>query len=197
MLSGMGDPAERRQATYAEYAAVPANKAAMIVNGVLHVFPRPSPKHAFVSSTLGVELGGPFGRGKGGPGGWWILDEPEVHLVREEPINPDLAGWRRERMRELPETAYFTLPPDWVCEVLSKSTEEVDRDEKMPIYAVHGVGHVWLVDPIERTLEVFALGPKRRWGKPTVHRGDVRARVPPFDAIELDLSALWPPAASK
>jgi Uma2 family endonuclease len=166
---------------------------AMIVNGVLHVFPRPAPKHAYASSSLTIEIGGPFARGKGGPGGWWILDEPELHLIRQEPINPDLAGWRKERMPELPETAHFSLPPDWIYEVLSKSTEEIDRNDKMPIYAAHGVAHAWLVDPIKETVEAYVLGPNRRWRPPVVHRGDARVRLPPFDAIELDLSALWVP----
>jgi Uma2 family endonuclease len=196
MLPGMGDPGDKkRRATYDEYAAVPAHLAPVIVNGVLHVFPRPAPRHAYASSALTIEIGGPFSRGRGGPGGWWILDEPELHLVPDEPINPDIAGWRRERMPELPETAHFSLPPDWVCEVLSKSTEKVDREEKMPIFAAHGVRHVWLVDPVAKTLEVFTLGARRRWGAPQIHQGDARVRVPPFEAIELDLSALWAPVA--
>jgi Uma2 family endonuclease len=182
------------RATYADYAAVPANRQAMIVNGVLHVFPRPAPPHAYATSSLGEELVGPFHKRKNGPGGWWILDEPEVHLVREEPINPDLAGWRMERMPTLPNEAFFTLPPDWVCEVLSKSTEDIDRNEKMPIYAAHGVRHAWLIDPIERTLEVYTLDPRRRWKQPVLHRDAARVHAPPFDAIELDLSALWVPA---
>ncbi len=182
-----------RRATYAEYAAVPAGMQAMIVAGVLHVFPRPAPRHAYASSMLTGKLTGPFGLGEGGPGGWWILDEPEVHLLREEPINPDLAGWTFERMPELPETSYFTLAPDWICEVLSPSTEALDRTEKMPIYAAHGVRHAWLVDPIGKTLEVYALGAKRRWGPPAIHRGATRVCAPPFEAVELDLSALWVP----
>jgi Uma2 family endonuclease len=194
----MGSPAEKaRRATYAEYAAVPSNMVAMIVNGVLHAFPRPAPRHAYASSMLTGELTGPFNLGKGGPGGWWILDEPELHLVREEPINPDLAGWTLERLPELPEEAHFTLAPDWICEVLSKATEEIDRQEKMPIYAAHGVRHAWLVDPIAKTLEVYVLGARGRWGKPQVHRDAARVRVPPFDAIELDLSALWAPTARR
>jgi Uma2 family endonuclease len=182
-----------RRASYAEYAVVPASKQAMIVNGVLHVFPRPAPKHVYAASKLGIKIGGPFGSDEGGPGGWWILDEPEVHLVREEPINPDLAGWTVELMPELPETTYFTLAPDWICEVLLKSTEKVDREEKMPIYAAHGVRHAWLVDPIARTLEVYVLGSRQRWESPVIHRGSARVHAPPFDAIELDLSALWVP----
>jgi len=195
----MGSPAEQpRRAAYAEYAAVPANKAAMIVNGVLHVFPRPAPKHAYASSSLTEELVGPFSKGKGGgPGGWWILDEPELHLVHEEPINPDLAGWTLERMPELPETAHFTLAPDWICEVLSRSSEKIDREEKMPIYAAHGVRHAWLVDPVVEKIEVYSLGARRRWREPQIHEGAVRVRIPPFEAIELDVSALWVPTARR
>jgi Uma2 family endonuclease len=192
----MGLPAEKlRGATYADYAAVPAGKVAMIVNGILHVFPRPAPKHAYASAMLGAELGGPFGLGKGGPGGWVILDEPELCLVGEQPINPDLAGWRRERLPYLPKEAYFTLPPDWICEILSKSTAKLDREEKMPIYGEHGVPHAWLIDPVACTLEAYTLDASRRWSEPAVHRGDERVLVPPFDAVDLELGALWAPTS--
>jgi Uma2 family endonuclease len=196
----MGHPAEKpRRATYADLEAVPPTKVAELIHGVLHVMPRPAPRHARSSSRLGMKLGGPFDLGEGGPGGWWILDEPELHFPDPQPeepgdveaIVPDLAGWRRTRMPELPETPYFALAPDWICEVLSKSTEAVDRDEKMPIYAREGVAHAWLVDPVARTLEAYTLGPDRRWGPAQAHGGAARVRVPPFDAIELDLSALW------
>jgi len=197
----MGHPAEKkpRRATCADLEAVPANKVAELIRGTLHVMPRPAPRHAHTSSALGAKLSNPFGFGEGGPGGWWILDAPELHFpdpAPEEPgdieaVVPDLAGWRRTRLPELPETAYFELAPDWVCEVLSKSTEDVDRNEKMPIYAREGVAHAWIVDPIGRTLEAFTLGRGRRWSKPVLHRGTARVRVPPFDALELDLSALW------
>ncbi|WP_437327179.1 Uma2 family endonuclease [Sorangium sp. So ce381] len=194
----MGQPAEKqRRATYADLEAVPPNRVAELVRGTLHVFPRPAPKHAWTSSGLGAELIGPFQRGRGGPGGWIILDEPELHFPEPDApgeidaLVPDLAGWRRERMPELPETAYFALAPDWICEVLSSSTEELDRDEKMPIYAREGVRHAWLVDPIKRTLEVFSLVSGRGWGPAVVHRDSARVRVEPFEAIELDLSVLW------
>ncbi|WP_437924670.1 Uma2 family endonuclease [Sorangium sp. So ce291] len=188
---------EQRRATYADLEAVPRHKVAELVRGTLHVFPRPAPKHAWTSSGLGAELIGPFQRGRGGPGGWVILDEPELHFpdpeapVEIDALVPDLAGWRRERMPELPETAYFALAPDWICEVLSPSTATFDRDEKMPVYAREGVRYAWLVDPIARTLEVYVLGQDRRWGPAVVHRDAVHVRVAPFDAIELDLSVLW------
>src|SRR5581483_8757736 len=113
------------------------------------------------------------------------------------PIVPDLAGWRVERMPELPETAHFALPPDCVCEVLSRSTEKLDRDEKLPLYAKHRVGHVWLIDPTEKTLEVRILGDDGRWREVRTYRADERVRAAPFEAIELDLAALWSPPARR
>jgi Uma2 family endonuclease len=188
---------DRQDELYEEYLRVPAHLCAEIVHGTLYVMSRPAPRHASAASMLGVELGGPFQRGRGGPGGWWILDEPELQLVPKEPVVPDLAGWRVERMPQLPDTACFTLVPDWVCEVLSRSTEKLDRDEKLPYYAEHGVRHVWLVDPIDKHLEVHTLDVKtRRWREVRIHQGDATVRAEPFDAIELDLSALWSPPRS-
>jgi Uma2 family endonuclease len=201
---------DRREELYEAYLQVPAHQHAEIVNGTLYVMSRPAPKHASAASMLGVEIGGPFQRGRGGPGGWWILDEPELHLAPKEPVIPDLAGWRIERMPQLPDTAYFTLVPDWVCEVLSRSTEKLDRDEKLPYYAEHGVRHVWLLDPIEKRLEVYSLDPdpepsgsdprvlgsRGRWREVRIHQGDTTVRAAPFDAIELDLAALWSPPRS-
>lgn len=182
-----------RQALYDEYLRVPSHQRAEIINGTLYVMSRPAPRHANAASVLGGELSGPFQRGRGGPGGWWILFEPELHLVPLAPMVPDLAGWRAERMPTLPETAFFELAPDWVCEVLSRSTETVDRNEKLPLYAASGVQHVWLVDPIERTLEVHTLGDAsaRRWREVRTYSGDARVRAAPFEAIELELEALW------
>ncbi|WP_437640999.1 Uma2 family endonuclease [Sorangium sp. So ce854] len=194
----MGQPAaKQRRATYADLEAVPPNKVAELIGGVLHVLPRPAPPHTRAASRLGGKLSGPFDLGEGGPGGWHILDEPEIHfpdpasLGDVEAVVPDLAGWRVERMPELPETAFFPLAPDWICEVLSPSTEEYDRAEKMPVYAREGVRHAWLVDPIRRTLEVFSLVPGRGWAPVATHRDAARVRIEPFDAIELDLSLLW------
>jgi Uma2 family endonuclease len=194
----MGLPAMKpRRATYADLEAVPANKVAELIRGTLHVMPRPAPRHANASSMLTGELTGPFGRGRGGPGGWWILAEPELHFPDPtEPgaidaLVPDLAGWRRDRMPDLPSTAYFALAPDWICEVLSPSTADFDREEKMPVYAREGVRHAWLVDPIAKTLEVYTLGADGRWSEPVRHGGADVVRAAPFDAIGLDLSALW------
>ena len=194
-MDAMGVPAEeQRRATYADLLAVPSHKVAEIINGELRALPRPAPKHAQASSDLGVLLGGPFRFGLGGPGGWRILDEPEIHFGAvglEDILVPDLAGWRLERLPELPQEAYFTLAPDWVCEILSPSTAADDRADKMPIYAREGIAYLWLIDPIARTLEIFKLGADGHWILLGIHRGAARVRAAPFDAIELDLSPLW------
>jgi Uma2 family endonuclease len=184
-------PKDRRQALYDKYLAVPEYRRAEIVDGTLYVMPRPAPRHANAATVLAGELNGAFQRGRGGPGGWWILFEPELHLVSLEPMSPDIAGWRVERMPELPNTAHFELAPNWVCEVLSKSTESVDRTKKLPIYARHGISNVWLLDPIAKALEVYTLDDQRMWQDVEIYEGDVRVRAAPFEAIELDLAALW------
>ena len=180
----------KRFATYEDLCQVPDHMVAQIIHGQLIVMPRPAPKHALASSSLGEEVIGPFHKGRGnGPGGWWILFEPELHLGLDILV-PDLAGWRRERMPELPKTAFFTLPPDWVCEVLSPSTGQMDRVDKLPIYAEHGVGHAWLVDPELQTLEVFALD-KGQWRLECAFKAEEEVCAPPFQAISFSLGTLW------
>lgn len=185
----MADPA-RRRATYDDVRSVPPNRVAELIDGTLHVHPRPAKPHAAAATALGEELGPPFKRGRGGPGGWIILDEPEIH-IGEHVLVPDLAGWRRERMPFLTdEEPYFTVVPDWVCEVVSPSTRKVDRFEKLPIYAHSGVGHAWIVDPLLRTLEVLRRQ-NEGWLITGSFKDDTRVRAEPFDAIELDLAILW------
>ena len=184
----MGEPAIRR-ATYEDLLQVPEHLVAEILDGELHTHPRPAPRHARASSVLGGKLTDPFDIGSGGPGGWLILDEPELHLDGEIMV-PDLAGWRRERMPGLPETAWFETAPDWVCEVLSPRTARDDRVIKMPLYAKFGVGHLWLVDAILRTLEAYELR-ESRWSLLTTLKETDRVRLAPFDAIEFSLADLW------
>lgn len=178
-----------RPATYADIEALPPNMVGEIVRGVLYANPRPATPHALATSALGEELGPPFKRGKGGPGGWMILWEPELHLV-EDVIVPDLAGWRRERMPEVPDVAGITMAPDWACEALSPSTARLDRKEKLPVYARSGVQHVWLVDANVKTLEIYRLD-GTTYRLIVTHADAEKVRAEPFDAIELDLSVLW------
>jgi Uma2 family endonuclease len=181
--------AKKRPATYADLFALPENVVGEIVDGELIVSPRPAPRHTIAASNLGVEIGGPFGRRLGGPGGWLILFEPELHLG-EQILVPDLAGWLRERMPRMPETAWFELRPDWVCEVLSPSTAILDRTRKQEIYRQHGVPWLWFVDPAARTVEVLKLSGQDLIVAGTFG-GDGEMRVPPFDAVAIDVGALW------
>jgi len=178
-----------RPATYEDLTALPDNLVAEIVDGELHASPRPAPKHAVTYSALGVRIGGPYGQGLHGPGGWWILDEPELHFGPQVLV-PDLAGWRRARMPKMPDTPYFALAPDWVCEVVSPSTARLDRTKKLAIYARAGVPHAWLVDPMAQTLEVLQLE-QERWVILATHAGTEVVRAEPFADVDLPLASLW------
>lgn len=191
----------RRPASYADVLAAPEHMVAEILDGELVLSPRPAPPHANASSQLRGSLHGFHGDdreggGGEGPGGWVILFEPELHLGPEgrQVVVPDLAGWRRERLPELPEEPFFTVAPDWVCEILSPSRAADDRIRKPRIYAAAGVAHLWLVDPLERSLEVWRLdrtaaGPA--WLVVAGHEGDEEARIEPFEALPLKLGRLW------
>jgi Uma2 family endonuclease len=184
------------EAQYEDILALPVHVVGEIVDGELHVSPRPASPHAVASSTLGMDLGGAYQRGRGGPGGWWIVDEPELHLGRDVLVT-DLAGWRKSRMPEMPSVPYFTLSPDWVCEVLSPGTASFDRVRKMRAYAREAVGHAWLVDPLERTLEVYRLYPGGgTWILVSAHSAEEVVRAEPFDGIDLRLADLWIPLAA-
>jgi Uma2 family endonuclease len=179
----------RRPATYEDLLKVPDHLVAEILDGELHVSPRPAPRHADASSGLGGFLRGPFDRGRGGPGGWRILREPELHVGRDVLV-PDFAGWRRSRLPALPAEAYFSVSPDWVCEVVSPATASIDRVKKLRIYAREQVRHAWMIDPIARTLEVLRLE-NGRWTIVSTWSGMETVAAEPFEAIELDLSLLW------
>ena len=184
----MAEAAPRR-ATYEDLLVAPRDKVAEIIDGQLRLFPRPALPDAAAASALGEELGPPFKRGRGGPGGWILLDEPELHLGADVLV-PDLAGWRRERLPVLPAEPFIELAPDWVCEVLSASTAATDRADKLPIFARERVGHAWLVDPTQRTLEVLRLDGSR-WVLLGVFKDQAAVRAEPFEAFELQLATLW------
>jgi len=188
----MSTASEPRHPSYADIAALPPHVVGEILGGELVVSPRPAPKHTCASSVLGALVTTPFHLGIGGPGGWWILDEPELSLGVDpdfDPVVPDLAGWRRDAHPSLPVTPQHHDVPQWVCEVLSPSTRRRDRILKLPFYARAGVAHVWLVDPEAEMVEVYQLDGARwtllgTWGED-------KARLAPFDAVEIDLSLLW------
>ena len=176
-------------ATYQDVLDAPPHRIAELIDGVLYTFPRPATPHALASSTLGMVLGSLFHRGHGGPGGWWILDEPELH-VGEDVVVPDLAGWRKERVPVLPDAAYWTIRPDWLCEVLSPSTRKIDLGLKRNIYARKGIPYMWLVDPLVQVLEAFKLH-DGNWALLAKLLGDQVVSLPPFEAVSFSLGELW------
>jgi Uma2 family endonuclease len=182
-------PAAKRHATYEDVLRVPEHLVGELVEGELFASPRPALRHARAAGRLGAALDSPFDRGRGGPGGWVILPEPELHLGGNVLV-PDLAGWRRERMREIPDESATGLAPDWICEIVSPSTEAFDRSVKMPRYAEAEVGFAWLIDPRAKTLEIYALR-AGSWHLRAQHAGGEAIRGEPFAAVELDLSPLW------
>lgn len=179
-----------RPAVYADLYDVPENQVGEIIGGELFATPRPALPHANAASVLGGLLFDPYRRGIGGPGGWIILDEPELHFG-DDVLVPDLAGWRRERFADVPKgTVGIEVVPDWVCEVLSPSTARLDRARKLPLYARERTTHAWFIDPVAQTLEVMRLEGER-WTLMATFGGSAPVRAEPFDAIELDLGALW------
>jgi Uma2 family endonuclease len=182
---------ERRPATYADLEALPAHMVGEIAHGVLHMQQRPSPRHGLAAGELFSEVHEPFRRGRGGPGGWLFLPEPELRLGPHVLV-AEIAGWRQERLPRLPETSGIAVVPDWLCEVLSPSTARFDRTEKFAFYAAHGVCHCWYVDPDARTLEAYALqeGAFRLLRR---FQGSEPVSAAPFDAHTFPLGVLWPP----
>jgi Uma2 family endonuclease len=185
----MADPA-RKKATYADIEALPPNMVGEIIDGVLHTQARPRSRHGIAAHQLGFELESPFGRGRGGPGGWIFIKEPELSIGIQL-IVPDIAGWRRERATFGLDDAKLAVIPDWVCEILSPSTARFDRGQKSNIYALAGVGHYWIVDPANKTVEAFRLTGGKWLQVGSAGSGETVA-LEPFDAVAFPFDALFP-----
>jgi Uma2 family endonuclease len=185
----MSQSAAKRRATYADLEALPEHILGEIIDGVLYTFPRPRGRQGNAIRTFDRLL--PPNPSQKPGSAWWILPEPGIELPRSPEVVPDLAGWRTERMAELPEEEAIKLVPDWVCEILSPSTRRHDLRVKRPFYARIGVPVLWYVDLDARTLTVSKLE-KRRWVELGVWSDDARVRAEPFPEVEIDLRALWP-----
>jgi Uma2 family endonuclease len=185
----MGQGSGKKPATYEDIEALPVGWVGELIEHELVALPRPATRHLRVTSRLGMLLGVAFDLGQQGPGGWWFLDEPELHFGYNVLV-PDLAGWRRDRVPEPPSAPWLTVAPDWICEVLSPRTWAVDRARKMPLYYREGVGHAWLIDPARRTLEVYRSG-IGSWERTHIFEGNGTVRVEPFEAVPLELGLLW------
>ena len=184
-----------RPSLYEQLEALPEGLTGEILNGQIYTQPRPSLPHVITATSLADELVSPFQKGRGGPGGWWIAVEPELHFIQDTEVDvPDLAGWRRERLARFPQGHRVAVVPDWVCEILSPSTKSKDRMVKMPIYAHFGVAYAWLIDPLTHTLEAYALEGEA-WREIGRFAGAALVSVAPFDAVTINLGDLWAPTA--
>ncbi len=181
----------REHATYEDLVRLPENMVGELIEDELYASPRPAGPHAVTASGLGFALGPTFQWGRGGPGGWWIVFEPELHLGRNVLV-PDLAGWRRDRMPEIPKGHAFTIVPDWICEVTSPSNGRIDRLKKMPLYARGEVDYAWIVEPEQQTLEAYHREDDR-WILLNTYGEEPIVRIEPFEAIEIDLTLIWGP----
>ena len=180
-----------QRATYQDVLDAPPHKTAEIIDGALYISPHPDTRHCRVISKLGPKLD-PYDEdpgNRGGPGGWWITDRPEIHLG-EDILVPDIAGWQRRRMPKYPDGAFCAIAPDWVCEVLSPSTRKNDLGRKRHIYAREGVAWLWFIDPETRTLEALELK-NDIWTVLDILTDDAPVSLPPFTEISFPLNALW------
>ncbi|MBV9496086.1 MAG: Uma2 family endonuclease [Acidobacteria bacterium] len=181
----------QERATYDDLLRAPENMIAELVDGELYMSPRPGGPHGRVTSVLTMDIGTPYDRGRGGPGGWLLIHEPEIHFeLNRLVLVPDIAGWRRERMATVPSDHRFLIPPDWICEVSSPSTYRLDRQRELPIYAEYGVRHAWLVDPERQAVEILRLE-SEHWVLANTHGGDDRFRAEPFEEVEIDFASFW------
>ncbi len=181
-------------ATYQDVLDAPPYKIAEIIDGTLYLSPIPAPRQALALTVLAGSIGVPYSIRRDGPGGWWVLNKPELHLG-DDILVPDIVGWRHGQMPKLPDVAYFTQVPDWACEILSPSTRALDLGIKRAIYAREGVAHLWFVDPDARTLEVFELR-DGQWLLLETLKDNDPVSLPPFEGISFSLGGLWPDTGS-
>jgi len=184
----------RSLATYEDLLALPEDVRAEIIAGAIITHPSPLPEHSRAQQGLSRAIGGPFDEddGRGGPGGWWILQEVDVRFGVHDIVRPDISGWRRERLPSPWGVRPIDVVPDWICEVVSPSNEANDRVKKRRLYAAAGIPFYWIVDPAERTLEAMRLV-NGVWVDAGSFDEEANARIPPFDSIEIEVARLFPP----
>jgi Uma2 family endonuclease len=178
--------------TLADLDALPPGIVGEIIDGVLYTMTKPRMRHQRTTARICGKLSDPFDEGNGGPGGWWIVAEPGIELPNTPEISPDVAGWRRERMPEMPGDEPIRVVPDWTCEILSKTTRRHDLEVKMPYYAKVGVAYHWLVDLEARVLTAYRLD-FSEWRVIGTYSNETEARIPPFAAVPLNVASWWPP----
>jgi Uma2 family endonuclease len=176
--------------TSKEVLLEPEERRLEVIDGVAEEKAAPGFNHALVVNQLGGIVGQAFGRkGRGGPGGWWITNDPDIELSSLDLVRPDVAGWRRERMPERPVVRPVTVAPDWICEILSPSNRKRDLVDKHNLYHRHGVSHYWQVDPEAQTLTVLGHEPDG-YKVLLVASGLQPVRAAPFEQLEFSVAEL-------
>lgn len=163
-----------------------------VIDGDLVRKAMPSARHG-AAQIAASQLLRPFNRrpgGSGGPGGWWFASETEIQLAADQVYRPDVCGWRRERLAELPSEAPVKVRPDWVCEILSPSNAGNDTVKKLRGYHRHQIPHYWIIDPVAETLTVHRFTEGGYLLVLAAERSE-RVRAEPFDAIELQVGVLF------
>ena len=187
----MPDPA-RKLSTYSDLLALPDDTRAEILNGEIIVEPSPTPAHQSTIAEIYAELRGPFQRGRGGPGGWWLIPDVDVELGPHDICRPDISGWRKDRVPGFPAERPVRHRPNWLCEGLSPRTAVLDQGAKRVLYQRAGVPWYWVVDPLNRTLTVLRLV-EDAYVVEHVAGDQGRAALQPFESVEIDLGSLFPP----
>lgn len=188
----MADPAMKlpHAPTLADIDALPPHMKGEIIDGVFYAMTRPRGFHQSVAGAIHLDVASAYHRGRGGPGGWWILPEPGIEFPNSLEVSPDLAGWKRERLATMSKKETIRVVPDWICEVLSTSTRRHDLRIKRPFYARMGVTHLWVVDPDAYVITSSVLE-NGRWSELGVWSDEADARIPPFDAVEINVADWW------
>jgi Uma2 family endonuclease len=189
----VSDPA-KRLATYADLLVLPGDERGEVIGGEIVVQPSPTPAHQSTIAEIYAELRNPFQRGRGGPGGWWLIPDVDVEFGVHDILRPDISGWRRDRVPGFPAERPVRHRPDWLCEGLSPRTALHDQGDKRAIYQSAGVPWYWLVDPLNRTLSVLRLVPDGYVVDQVAGDQGIVA-LPPFEAVTIDLASVFPPAS--
>jgi len=88
--------------------------------------------------------------------GFTGIEKIMVSLTRND-YEPDICFWSAKRAKTFDDDQMQFPAPDFVAEVLSKSTEKIDRKIKFEDYAKHGVSEYWIVAPKTKSVEQYKL----------------------------------------
>ncbi len=173
--------------TYQDYLKMPDDRTRKeIIGGDLYVTAAPSPLHQRVVVRLVSMLSGYVREHALGE----VLVSPiDVVLSQIDVVQPDIIFVAAANAHIVGDAAVQGAP-DVVIEVLSPSTLKLDRERKMDLYARAGVREYWIVDPDNRTVEMYLPAPgalqlERRFQEGHSIQSDL------FPGLSIDLYDVW------